>query len=135
MIRLYVTTETISLYSDPPSTICQYVYHNIDFILQVESIIKTKVISCCIRASLRKVKYIIQGPSKYLVDLPRYLRGPMPNVPKVKAAKAKLVLELESRTPGNTKVREIVIMIQKRTEIVIKLDVVRWKIVTRHLPA
>ena len=81
------------------------------------------------------MKYIIQGPSKYLVDLPRYLRGPMPNVPKVKAAKAKLVLELESRTPGNTKVREIVIMIQKRTEIVIKLDVVRWKIVTRHLPA
>ena len=69
----------------------QYVCHYIEFILQVKSIIKNRVVSCCCRASLQKVKVVVQGCSKYGVDLPRHLRGPMHNVPKEKAAKTKLI--------------------------------------------
>ena len=37
------------------------------------------------------MKCVVQRCSKYVVDLPRHLRGPMHNVPKEKAAKAKLI--------------------------------------------
>ena len=67
----------------------QYGCHYIEAIFLVKSIIRNEVVSCCFRASLPKVKCVIQGCSKCVVGLPRHLRGPMHNVPKEKAAKEK----------------------------------------------
>ena len=79
------------MYSDSQTRMVHYVCHYIEFILQVNSVIRNKVVSCCFRASLRKEKCVIQDCWKYVVDLSKHLRGPMHNVPKEKAAKAKLI--------------------------------------------